>query len=93
MKTIFRSFFTLSVLVLVAGGLLAEEGQQDKDKTEEQTETTARVRPSDYVFKAIKIEPSAVDGTYTGRFRFINRQSKQVRVSGFEKPEIGRAHV
>ena len=90
MKTIFRSFFTLSVLVLVAGGLLADEGEQDKGKTEEQTETKARVRPSDYVFKAIKIEPSPVDGEYTGRFRFINRQSKQVRVSGFEKPDHGR---
>ncbi len=82
MKTIFRNCITVSVLMLMAGGVWAED--------QEQPETAPPVRPSDYVFKTIKIEPSPDDGDYVGHFQFINRQTKDVRIFGEGEPIHGK---
>ena len=90
MKPTFSSYLTLILLLSATAAVLAEARGQDKQETTAQTEAPSPARPSDYIFKAIKIEPSAVDGEYTGHFRFVNRLSKPVRVSGFGEPYHGR---
>lgn len=78
--------FAIHALVFAAA---VSAGEPDQAQQEEK-EAAPRTRPSDYAFKPIRIEPSLEDGFYTGHFRFINRQSKPVRISGFEKPDHER---
>ena len=72
----FRAFITLA---LVTAGAFAEPREDRSEEKVNTPEPAALPQPSDYVFKPIKIEPSPIDGNYTGHFRFVNRRSKPVK--------------
>ena len=86
----FRSLSVLaaSLLMIVAAG--AKERDERKIDRIPKADKPSPARSSDYVFRAIEIEPSPVDGVYTGHFRFVNLARKSIRISGFEEPDHGK---
>jgi hypothetical protein len=74
-----------SILAAIASTSAAEVPE-----TKNETKADVTIPRSAYVFKPLKILPSAVDGTYVGHFSFVNKGPKPVKVFGADEPDRGR---